>query len=94
MSRVSYEIASNTLVLIAEGENRNRFYYLEQSLCTISTDTTISSMVQKFINQKNGEVRQPESIYDKLNSSDMIYYMKLCRKKDIQSWRQNDNHIG
>ena len=51
MSRISYE--GNLLIIIQEGLRRNGFYYNEPRLCTIDTENTISTIVQKDINQSN-----------------------------------------
>jgi len=49
MSRVSYE--GNNLIIMQEGLSRTGFYYHEARLCTINTENTISTIIQKDINQ-------------------------------------------
>ena len=65
MVRVSYE---GMLVLILEGLGRNAFYFYESNLCTIPTEHTISTLVQKDINQAN--------LYRKHNTA--LKKMALC----------------
>ncbi len=53
MSRFSYELNSSTMVAIIEGLRRNTFYFYEPNICTLNTEYTISTIVQKDINQAN-----------------------------------------
>ncbi len=49
MSRISYE--GGTLMLIIEGLARNSHYYYEPNICTANTYHTISTLVQRDVNQ-------------------------------------------
>ena len=49
MSRVSYE--GNLIVIIQVGMKRNGLYYYEPNICTLNTYHTISTIIQRDINQ-------------------------------------------
>jgi len=51
MVRIAYE--GNMLIIIHEGLKRNSHYYYEANQCTLNTENTISSIVQKYLNECN-----------------------------------------
>ncbi len=56
MNRVSYE--RNRTVIIQEGLSRPGFYFYEAKICTADTDTTISSIVQKGIMERQEGIEE------------------------------------
>ena len=79
MSRASYE--GNTSIVISEGTGRTGYYFLETHLCSINTEHTISSLVQKDL-QENNRAKDLQGIIGQVGEN--VGYQRLEELDNIQ----------